>query len=220
MKPKPIPADSSRYKLAYAKDMVESSIRGDSRAVMVDMSGDRHVLLRVPVAPTINHGGYWAFSPQRMSMYKTKAGGEFVRAVERVMIDQLGIGSWEPFKKDPKKVTHIAPVQTVFGDADVSVTIYIIPATTASDIDNRVKPVLDSLTGWLYDDDKQVVCLQVCKPSVRMINAKSHRGGKKFRDLYEPCMYVHVHRLWDMPEGTEDNNIERVFDRFFNPLDY
>jgi crossover junction endodeoxyribonuclease RusA len=60
---------------------------------------------------------------------------------------------------------------------DVRVVLYVYRPQRSGDLDNRIKPVLDAVRGYLFHDDKQVVGIH------------AHRGDDKDNPRVEIAVY-------------------------------
>jgi crossover junction endodeoxyribonuclease RusA len=112
-------------------------------------------IFKFPYPPSVN--AYWLQAGTRR--YISKRGVEFKKAVHEILKDQEG-----------------------FGDQAVEVNIILYPRDKRLlDIDNCCKAILDSMNGFMFDDDQQVWRLTVergekikgggCEVSVRSYKA-------------------------------------------------
>ena len=87
--------------------------------------------------------------------YISDEGKEFQKNVK--------ISIWELLKAAPEKF---------MGRLSVSVTLYQ-PNARSIDIDNRLKPLLDSLTkSGVWEDDSQIDCLQISRGPISRTNPR------------------------------------------------
>jgi crossover junction endodeoxyribonuclease RusA len=115
------------------------------------------IVLNLPYPPSVNN--YWIASGHRR--FISKRGVEFKNAVMAYCIDL----------RTPN-----------FGKQAVWVEIVLHPRNKRlQDIDNVLKPILDSLIGIVYDDDVQVQSLQITRGQ-----AIKNGGCRVMIDVYPP----------------------------------
>ena len=115
------------------------------------------IVLNLPYPPSVNN--YWAASGHRR--FISKRGVEFKNAVQAYCIEF----------RTPS-----------FGNQAVWVEIVLHPRNKRlQDIDNVLKPILDSLIGIVYDDDVQVQSLQITRGQ-----AIKNGGCRVMIDVYPP----------------------------------
>ena len=115
------------------------------------------ITLDLPYPPSVN--SYWLSSGKRR--YISKRGMEFKSAVAQIVSQLEG-----------------------FGDQPVEISILLFPRDKRLlDVDNCCKAILDSLQGYMYDDDQQVWKLSIerrekikgggCQVSIKPYNGVS-----------------------------------------------
>jgi crossover junction endodeoxyribonuclease RusA len=115
------------------------------------------IVLNLPYPPSVNN--YWIASGHRR--FISKRGVEFKNAVMAYCIEF----------RTPN-----------FGNQVVWVEIVLHPRNKRlQDIDNVLKPILDSLIGIVYDDDVQVQSLQITRGQ-----AIKNGGCRVMIDVYPP----------------------------------
>lgn len=115
------------------------------------------IVLNLPYPPSVNN--YWIASGHRR--FISKRGVEFKNAVMAYCIEF----------RTPN-----------FGNQMVWVEIVLHPRNKRlQDIDNVLKPILDSLIGIVYDDDVQVQSLQITRGQ-----AIKNGGCRVMIDVYPP----------------------------------
>lgn len=90
--------------------------------------------LTLPLPPSVNH--YWR--------------SVVIKGAVRVLMSKAG----REYKEHCRLVATAHRTTRLDGEVRVAGTVYM--ARLGTDLDNRVKPLLDALTGICYDDDKQV----------------------------------------------------------------
>ncbi len=115
----------------------------------------------LPLPPSVNE--YWKPLPNGRGLYLTKSAKQFRTDVGWLM------------KGKP-----------TFGDAELAVMIQWHMTDRRSDVDNRIKPVLDALEhAGTFDDDRQVV-------DIRAVKMHPVKGGR-----------CHV-KVWTLQRDDDD----------------
>lgn len=117
---------------------------GDGDALFTSES----IQITMPLPPTINH------------LYATFRGRRVKSAEARQYKQHVGILIAAAISRWRSQYS-IAHIGTFFGEEPLSVSLDFYRPTRAGDIDGRVKACLDSMTGVVYADDRQVSRLVV-----------------------------------------------------------
>ena len=113
--------------------------------------------ITLPMPPSLHQ--YYGHRNRRI--YVTKKGREYKSSValEVAVSGLLPLYEYSG-KGEPKK-----PAQTAFSQARVGVSVLVVGKGRNWDLDNRMKALLDSMEGWIYDDDAQIDVLHVERAS-------------------------------------------------------